>query len=169
MSPGPIDLLAALTAASAIAVSLVGTIVPAFPGLVIAWVALVVFGIVVGFDTAGIVIMSIVTLLVVGSYILTLRIPQQQVEKRGASRSSTIFGGLGAIIGFFAIPVVGFIVGGVAGVFGAEYFRTRERSQAWRSTKGVLVGIGLSALVQLAFGLVIAVLYVVWLVLKFDL
>jgi uncharacterized protein YqgC (DUF456 family) len=169
MRPGPVEILAALTAAVAIAVAMVGTVIPAFPGLVIAWLAMLIFGLIVGFDAIGIVIMSVVTLLVAGSYILTIRIPQQQVERRGASRTSTIFGGVGAIVGFFVIPVVGFIVGGVAGVFGAEYYRTRERSQAWESTKGVLIGFGLSALAQLGIGVIIAVLFAVWLVAKFDL
>lgn len=168
MSPGPFDVLAVVTASFAIAISLLGTVVPAFPGLIVAWVALLAFGFVVGFDAAGIVIMSIVTLLVAGAYILMLRIPQRQVEKRGASRSSTLFGALGAIVGFFAIPVVGFVVGGVAGVFGAEYARTRARGPAWESTKGVLIGFGLSALAQLAIGLVIAGLFVTWLVLRFE-
>ncbi len=169
MRPNPLELLATITAAGAVAVALVGTVVPAFPGLVVAWVALLVYGAIVGYDTTGIIIMSAVTLLTLGAYILMIRIPQKQVEKRGASRMSTLFGGLGAIVGFFAIPVVGFIVGGIAGVFGAEFYRTRNRSLAWTSTKGVLVGFGLSTLVQLAFGLVIGALFVTWVVLRFDL
>ncbi len=168
MTPGPVEILAAVTTAIAIAVAMVGAVIPAFPGLIVAWAAMLIFGLIVGFDSTGIVIMSVVSLLVVGSYILTLRIPQRQVEKRGASRLSTVLGGVGAIVGFFVIPVVGFIVGGVVGVFGAEFYRTRERAQAWDSTKGVLIGFGLSALTQLGIGVIIAFLFAVWLVMKFD-
>jgi hypothetical protein len=59
-------------------------------------------------------------------------------------------GAVGALIGFFAIPVVGFIVGFLAGVLLAELARLREMGPAWDATWATTKGIGISIAVELA-------------------
>ena len=62
---------------------------------------------------------------------------------------------VGTVVGFFAIPVVGALVGGPAGIFVAELVRHRDVSAAWRSTATVLKALGLGVLVQFVAGVAI--------------
>lgn len=47
----------------AMLVGLVGLVVPLFPGIVVIWLAALGYGIVVGFNTAGIIIFVVITIL----------------------------------------------------------------------------------------------------------
>jgi len=59
------------------------------------------------------------------------------------------------------IPFLGFVIGGVGSVFLVELARLGTGAAAWRSTRAVLVGVGIGMLVELSA----AVLMVgVWLV-----
>lgn len=169
MTPNTLDVFVTIIAGVAILAGLVGTIVPAFPGIIVAWVAIVIFGFAVGFTPFGIAAMLVISLLTVVNYLIMVRIPKQEAEARGASRWSTVLGGIGALVGFFVIPVIGFIIGGVVGVYASEYYRTKETGQAWHATKGVLIGLGKSAAVQLGIGLTIGAIWFVWVLVVFDL
>jgi uncharacterized protein len=57
------------------------------------------------------------------------------------------------VVGFFVIPVVGLVVGGVAAVYLAELARLQDLGLAWRSTWAVLRGIGIGMLVELTAAL----------------
>jgi uncharacterized protein YqgC (DUF456 family) len=55
--------------------------------------------------------------------------------------------------GFIAVPVAIFLL---------ELLRNREIEDAWRATKGMALGWGLSFLVRFAIGLVMIALWLVW-------
>jgi uncharacterized protein YqgC (DUF456 family) len=63
---------------------------------------------------------------------------------------------LGTAVGFFAIPVVGALVGGPAAAFGAEYLRLRDATAARRSAIEALKGFGIGVAIQLVAGVAIA-------------
>ena len=169
MTPDTLDIFVTIIAGVAIASALVGTVVPAFPGVIVAWIAIAIFGFMVGFTPFGVGAMIVISLLTVINYVIMVRIPKQEAEARGASKWSTMWGGVGALIGFFVVPVIGFVIGGVVGVYGSEYHRTSDTNQAWHATKGVLVGFGKSTAVQLIIGLTIAFIWLTWVVVAFDL
>jgi len=74
-------------------------------------------------------------------------------------------GALAGVIGFFVIPVVGMIVGFVAGVYLAELANRRDNRRAWASTMHAVKGVALSMGVELAGGLLATAAWVIGLVL----
>jgi hypothetical protein len=60
------------------------------------------------------------------------------------------------VIWFFVVPVVGLVVGFVAGVYASELQRVGTQ-RAWGTTKHALRAAGLSVLIELAAGLLAAV------------
>jgi uncharacterized protein YqgC (DUF456 family) len=66
------------------------------------------------------------------------------------------------VIGFFVVPVVGFILGGALGLYLGEHVRTRDARAALAATKATLVGFGLGALVQLVAGLAMVATWAAW-------
>ena len=73
------------------------------------------------------------------------------------------FGALLGVVGFFVVPVIGFPIGGVLGIYVGEQLRTGDRRLAWHRTRATLVGFGFAALVQLGAGIVMVLSWVVWL------
>jgi uncharacterized protein len=146
------------------AVGAVGTVVPLVPGLALVWAAALVYGLAEGFDGVGAVAFGAITALAVAGTLAGWVVPARVAGKAGASRTSILLGAVVAVVGFFVIPVVGVAVGGVAGVYTGELYRTRDRAAAWRTTWATLTGFGVAALVQLAVALTMAVVWIVWVV-----
>lgn len=153
----------AILVAVAMAVGVVGTVVPVVPGLALVWAAALAYGIVDGFDAVGIVAMVVITLLGALGIVSGVAIPRRAAGASGAATSSLWLGGALAIVGFFAVPVVGLPLGGALGVFVGEQLRTRDPGVAWRVTRATLTGFGLAALAQLGAGLAMVAAWVVWL------
>jgi len=148
--------------ALAMLVGIVGTVLPFLPGLPIVWAAALVYGVVEGFGAVGWVCFAIITALGIGGMVAGFLVPQRKVQGGGAPFSTTVAGMVGGVIGFFVIPLIGIVVGAVAGVLIAERVRTQDWTQAWASTKRAIVGFGLGALVQVAAGVLMMATWIAW-------
>jgi uncharacterized protein YqgC (DUF456 family) len=144
------------------AVGLIGTVFPFVPGLPLIWAAALVYGLVEGFTAAGWIAFVLITTAMGGGIAAKFILPQRRATAAGAPSSTLAVAGILGIIGFFVVPIVGLPLGAVAGVLLAEYVRTREFDAAWQSTKKVLVGIGLGALIEMVAGIVMIACWVVW-------
>lgn len=153
--------------ALAMAVGIVGTVVPLLPGLLLVWAAALAYGLAEGFDTGGAVgavAFGLITLLAVLGAVAGWWVPQRAAGKAGAARTSMALAAVVAIVGFFVIPVVGAIVGGLAGLYVAELQRTGDGEVAWRTTRATVVGFGLATLVQFLVGVAMALVWAGWVV-----
>lgn len=147
-----------LLVALAIAVGLVGVLVPVLPGSILVLAAVLVWSWQTGGTTAWVVFAVVAAILVAGTVVKYL-VPNRRLKDAGIPASTQWIGaGLG-IVGFFVIPVVGLIVGFVLGVYLAEHHRV-GRSAAWPSTLHALKAVGLSILIELAAGLAAALVWV---------
>ena len=140
-------------------VGLIGVFVPILPGLLLIWAATLLWAISED-GTVRWLVLGISTLLLAGSFVLKYVIPARNVQKSGAPTATLLVGLAGAIVGFFVIPVVGFIVGGVVGILLAEYVRLRSLAPAGRSTMAAIVGVGIGVLIELFAGIA---MILVWL------
>lgn len=154
--------MTAALVAVAMAVGVAGTVVPLVPGLGLVAAAALAYGAVEGFGTTGTVAFVVILALGVAGTVAGVVVPHRAAGRAGAPRSSLLLGALGAVIGFFAVPVVGLPLGGVAGIYVGERMRTGDGAAAWRATRATLRGFGLAALVQMAAGLAMAAVWVVW-------
>jgi uncharacterized protein YqgC (DUF456 family) len=154
-----VELLVAL----AIAVGLVGVLVPVLPGSVLVLGAVLVWAWDLGGATAWVVFAVVAALLVVGGVVKYL-LPNRRLKEAGIPASTQWIGaGLG-VVGFFVVPVVGLLIGFVLGVYLAEHRRVGGAA-AWPSTKHALKAVGLSILIELAAGVAATVVWVVGVVL----
>ena len=146
----------------AMVVGIVGTVLPFIPGLLLVWAAALVYGLVSGFEPVGIVLFVVITLLAIVGKVLSIVLPGRRGSSAGAPLSTLAVGLTGAVVGFFVIPVVGLIVGGIAGILIAEFVRLGDGRAAWATTKAVLVGFGIGALVEATAGALMMLVWVVW-------
>jgi uncharacterized protein YqgC (DUF456 family) len=144
------------------AAGLVGTILPAVPGLPLIWAGALGYGLSEDFGTEGVAAMTLITLFlvvgVVGKYVLAHR----RARGSGAPKRSIIAGGVLGFIGFFVIPIVGFFIGAALGVLLAERRRVGNWSAAWMSTRGVIAAFGIGVLLEMAAGVAMIAAWLVW-------
>lgn len=156
------DALLIVAVALAMAIGILGTILPFVPGLPIVWGAALVFGLMSGFGVLGWVSFAVITVVFVIGMAAGVVLPKRSLEAAGAPRSTMLAGVAAGIIGFFVVPVVGLPLGAALGVWLAERSRLGDPQAAWGSTRSVLVGFGAGALAQVAAGIAMAVTWSIW-------
>jgi uncharacterized protein len=141
--------------AVAILVGLLGVLVPVIPGLLLSWGAVLVWALVER-TAAAWTVLVVSSLLLATSQVVKYLVPGRRLRSAGVPWGSVAAGGVLGAVGFFVIPVVGVVVGFVGGIYGAERLRLRTHAAAWPSTVRALQAVGLSVLIELVAGLLIA-------------
>ncbi|MEW5811907.1 MAG: DUF456 domain-containing protein [Actinomycetota bacterium] len=143
-----------------IAVGLVGILVPILPGGILVIAAIGVWAFVEGGVTAW-VSFGIAAAFFVAAAVIKYVWPARRMRDAQVRTSVLVVGALAGIVGFFVIPVVGLVVGFVAGVFGAELALRGNLTRAWASTVHAVKGVALSVGVELTGALLATVAWAV--------
>ena len=140
-------------------VGLAGVVVPLLPGTAlilaagIAWAVLVVDS-----GSTRWVVVGVMGLLFLAGLVLKYALPGRHLAGR-LPRRTLLLGAGGAVLGFFLLPPLGLLIGGVLGVYLAE--AQRDRVGAWASTVQVLKAIGLGVLAELSAGVLMVAAWLV--------
>ncbi|GGV83455.1 membrane protein [Streptomyces gelaticus] len=134
---------------------LLGVLVPGVPGQAIVWAAVLWWALTDVTPLAWGVLMGATALLLLNQALKPL-LPPRRPRETGAPRKTLTLGGIGAIVCFFVVPVVGGVVGYVGAVYGAERLRLGSREAGWTSVRSVMRATGYSVLVELYACLLVA-------------
>jgi uncharacterized protein YqgC (DUF456 family) len=151
---------------SVLVVGLLGLVIPVFPGLVVMWLAALLYAIVqasIGNMTVWewLLFVLITTLMIVGSVIDNIIIAKS-IRDKDVPWSSILWGYVAGIVGSLAgTPLIG-ILAAPLGLFLAEYYRQRDRTKAFESTKAYMTGWGLSFAARFGIGLGIVFSWMLW-------
>jgi uncharacterized protein YqgC (DUF456 family) len=143
-----------IVVALAIAVGVVGVVVPVLPGSLLVGAAVLVWAADTGGRTAWVVTAVALGLLLAGA-LLKYLVPGRRLGDAGVPRRTLWVGAALGVVGFFVIPVLGLVLGFVLGVHLAERARVGGRA-AGPSTVATLRAVGLSIAIELAAGLLAA-------------
>ena len=154
------ETLGIIGVALAIAVGLVGIIVPILPGGLLVIGAIGVWAYVEGSTTSW-VTFGIAAALYVAAEIIKYTWPVQRMRRADVRTSVLVLGAIAGIVGFFVIPVIGLLIGFVLGVFAAELSIRGNVTRAWASTWHALKGVALSVGVELTGALLATIAWVV--------
>ena len=154
MSTGGIILVAL-----AIAVGIIGIIVPLLPGILLVYAAILVWAVIESSEHSVVawVTLGVVTVLIGATTLIKYTWPMKRMRAADVRTRTLLAGAVLGIIGFFVIPVVGLIIGFVLGVYLAELAGRRDQRVAWTSTKHALKGVALSVGVELTGALLATV------------
>lgn len=158
--------LGVVLVALVIALGLVGIVLPVLPGggfLVFA--AIAVWGI-VEHTTVAWVTLGVAAVFFVTAEVIKYVWPVRRMRAAEVGIWSLVAGGALGLIGFFVIPVIGLVIGFVAGVYLAELAVRRDYRRAWTSTVHALKGVALSVGVELTGALLATVAWVTGLVIS---
>jgi uncharacterized protein YqgC (DUF456 family) len=145
--------------ALAIAVGIIGIVVPLLPGTLLVFAAIAIWA-VVEHNLTSWVTLGVVTALIGGSTFIKYTWPVKRMRAADVRTLSLAAGAVLGIIGFFVIPVIGLLIGFVLGVYLAELATRKDQRLAWTSTKHAVKGVALSMGVELAGALFATVAWV---------
>ncbi|MBN2501145.1 MAG: DUF456 domain-containing protein [Anaerolineales bacterium] len=143
-------------------VGLFGLIIPIFPGGVVIWVAALIYGIVAGFGVAGWIIFAVLTLLMIAIGLADNVLMGAKALEKGASWYGIALALVAGLVGTFLLPPIGGLIAAPLMLLLVEYFRHSDIQEAWLVTKGLLVGWGWSFVVRFGLGVVMIVLWGIW-------
>lgn len=134
--------------ALAIAVGVIGIVVPLLPGTLLVFAAIAVWAVIEN-NVTGWVTLGVVAALLAVSTLIKYLWPARRMRAADVSTWSLLAGAVLGIVGFFVIPVLGLVIGFVLGIYLAELAKRRDQRVAWTSTKHALKGVALSVGVEL--------------------
>jgi uncharacterized protein YqgC (DUF456 family) len=143
-------------------VGLFGLIVPVFPGTVVIWLAALGYGVVTGFHTLGIVLFVIITILMLVGTLVDNLFMGAGARKGGASWTTIIVALLAGVLGTLLFPPIGGLIAAPLAILLLEYTRTGDMQQAWQALRGLATGLGLSFVVRFGIGVVMMILWWIW-------
>ncbi|WP_037773428.1 DUF456 domain-containing protein, partial [Streptomyces pristinaespiralis] len=127
---------------------LLGVIVPGVPGPWLVWAAVLWWSLHVQTGVAWFLLVGATAVLLINQVIVWL-LPNRRLRGLGVTRRMAASAGLGALAGFFLIPVIGAVPGFVGGIYGSERLRLGGHGPAMASTRAVMRAAGTSVLVEL--------------------
>jgi uncharacterized protein YqgC (DUF456 family) len=148
----------------AVAVGVVGVVIPVLPGLLLSWLGVLLWA-VLGEAPAAVrwTVLAVATAVAVLGAVVKYLVPGRRLKSAGVPNSALLLGGVLGLVGFFVVPVVGLILGFVLGVWLVERSRLGPE-RAWQSTKKALGAAGLAMLIEFTTALAVAVVWVFGLV-----
>ncbi|MET8677890.1 DUF456 domain-containing protein [Streptomyces sp. NPDC004647] len=127
---------------------LLGVLVPVVPGPLVVWSGVLWWSLTDKSGLAWWVLMGATAVLLLNQALKWL-LPARRMSQSGVPWRTLYVGGVASVVGFFVVPVVGALIGFVAGVYGAERDRLGSHGGAWASTRTAMRAIGLGILIEL--------------------
>ncbi|MCL4258681.1 MAG: DUF456 family protein [Anaerolineales bacterium] len=143
-------------------VGLFGLIIPVFPGGVIIWIGALLYGIAAGFSTWGWVFFIIITLLMIACSLVDNVLMGKEALRSGASWWSLFWAATAGVLGTLLLPPFGGLIGAPLGLAVSEWWRHRDWSRALKTTRGLAVGWGWSFLARFGIGVIMIVVWGLW-------
>ncbi|MBK8616459.1 MAG: DUF456 domain-containing protein [Anaerolineales bacterium] len=145
---------------------LLGLLIPIFPGLTIMWLSTLFYAIVQAaqgnMTWVDWLLFVLITLLMIGGNIIDNIIIAKHVRDKNVPWSSIIWAfAAGIILSLFFTPIAGMIASPV-GLYLAEWYRLKDKQQAFANTKAWMTGWGWSLAARFGIGLVMILFWGLW-------
>lgn len=149
----------------AMAVGLVGVLIPVLPGILLVWLAGLAWAILDGGGVLRWSLFALMTALTITALIASVRLPAKSASQTEAPRGTLLLSATFATIGFFVIPVVGVLVGFSAGVLLSHMVATNDIHKAFDALWATLRAFGRTVVIHGACGVGICMLWILGLIL----
>jgi uncharacterized protein len=143
-------------------VGLFGLVVPIFPGIVVIWLAALGYGAVTGFHTFSIVMMVLISMLMLAGVTVDNFLMGAGARKGGASWLTVGVALVAGVVGTIFLPPFGGLIAAPLSVLLLEYWRLRDLKKAGQAVLGLATGYGLSFIARFGIGMIMMILWWVW-------
>lgn len=132
------------------------------PGLVIIWVAALVYGIVTGFTWINGILFAVITVLMIGGSLVDNVVMGAKAKQQGASWLAIGAALVGGVTGSLIFPPFGGLIIALVALFAVEFLRLKDWKRAFESTKSMAVGCGWAAVIRFVIGVIMILLWAAW-------
>jgi uncharacterized protein YqgC (DUF456 family) len=160
--PNWLETILTVLISASMLVGLFGLVIPIFPGNAVMWVAVLIYGLIFGFGTEGIILFILITLLTIAAMLGDNVLMGAKARQKGASWLSIFLALAAGVIFTLILPPLGGIVAAPLVLFGAEYYRLKDHKEALKVMRGLLVGWGWAFVLRFGIGVVVLILWLVW-------
>jgi hypothetical protein len=136
-------------------IGLIGAFIPLLPGVLLVWLAALVYTVITNFTVIGPGLFTTITLIAFVSGTANIWLSLLGARAGGAAKSSLLYGMVGAFLGFLILNLVGAVLGYAAGILISEYKTHRQWRLAIRAGLAGVAGWGISSLIEAGGALVI--------------
>lgn len=141
---------------------LLGLATTIIPGLTVIWAAALVYVLVTGFQWLSGILFAVMTILMIGGNLVDNYLMGASARQTGASWLAIAVALIAGIAGSIIWPPFGGLVLALVGLFIVEFIRLRDWRKALTSTRSMAMGCGWSVIVRLGIGMVMILLWLVW-------
>lgn len=147
-------------------VGLFGLIVPVFPGLTVMWLATLIYAVLQALiqqmNWMDWTLFAFITLLMLGGNVVDNIIIASKMRGHQIPWSSiAVSYAASLILSLFFTPLIGLVAAPLA-LFGAEFWRLRDRTLAFESARVYMLGWGASFAARFGIGAVMIVFWMLW-------
>jgi uncharacterized protein len=146
----------------ALIVGTAGLIIPVFPGLVIDWLAILIYGLVSGFGIKGWIIFILVTILMIVGNVSDNIMMGKKARESGASWLSIGTGYAASLVFSLILSPIAGLVAAPVGVFLVEFLKRNHWREALHVAWSLMVGWGWSIAIRITIGIVMIGLWMIW-------
>lgn len=137
---------------------LVGVVLPVAPGMVLIVGAAIAWAVSTG-GTAAWVVTALLIAIGAAASAIALVVPAKRAGAAGAPAWVMLAGGIGLVVGFFTIPVIGALIGWAVGIWVGEMVRLKAAGPAWSTTVATIRGQALGMAIQLTAGVIMIAIW----------
>ncbi|MFJ3637741.1 DUF456 domain-containing protein [Streptomyces sp. NPDC090112] len=131
-----------------LSLGLVGVLVPGVPGTWLVWAGVLWWTLQERSRTAWALLVAATALLLVVQAV-KWQLPPRRLRGLPVTARTGVFAGVGALLGFVLVPVLGAVPGFVGGLYVCERLRLGTHGEAWTSVRVAMRAAGTSVLVEL--------------------
>ncbi len=147
-------------------VGLFGLVIPIFPGIVVIWLAALIYAAAAvindTMDIWGWLLFALITILMIAGNLVDNVIMARKLRETGTPWRSIAIGYVaGVVSSLFLTPFAALLITPLA-LYLAEYQRLRSGREAIQSAKGWLIGFGWSFVAMFVIGAVMIGLWMLW-------
>ncbi|MFP1624954.1 DUF456 domain-containing protein [Streptomyces sp. 5K101] len=134
---------------------LLGVLLPGVPGPWLVWAAVLWWAMHELSGPAWTLLVAATAVLLVNQVVVWL-LPPRRLKGAAVTPRAAVYAGVGALVGFVVVPVVGAVPGFIGGIYVCERRRLGGHGPAMASTRSAMRAAGTSVLVEL-FGCLLVV------------
>lgn len=143
-----------------ILIGILGTVLPALPGIPLIWLSMLVFALIEGFERVNAAFLGVTLVVAVAAEAADHLVRVWGARRYGAGRAGAWGTFLGAVAGLFFLPL-GLIIGPFLGALVGELLAGRSFDEAFRAGWGGLVGTLGSVVTKFVIGVGMLIAFVI--------
>lgn len=147
---------------SLMVVGLIVLLIPIMPGLVIIWLATLIYGLVEGFGVLGWIMFALITVLMITGSVIDNVLMGTTAHSGGAPWWAVVIALIAGLAGNALLPIIGALVAALLALFAIEWIRRKEFKKALQAMKDMLVGFGWAIVIRFIMGLFMISFWLIW-------